>query len=279
MDLNGKRAVVTGGARGIGYQIARRLLGRGSAVSLWDLDGDALQKSSEILENLGTVHTVVCDVSDEPSVRESVRKSIAALGEVDILINNAGYMAPGYFLEQEAERWRYTMDVNLKGMLHTIHALLPHLQERGSGHIVNISSAAGLVGVPGLAVYSASKWGVFGLTEALREEAFAAGYPGIQYSSVHPMFLATGMFEGARLGGLGALLFPRVKDHDVIAEAVVEGALRRGRRCIKRPRSLKLVLLLRGLLPDALFGRIGRVMKLHSSMDHWKGPSKKEESA
>ena len=279
MDLKGKRAVVTGGARGIGYQIARRLLGRGAAVSLWDVDGSVLQKSSVVLENLGTVHTVVCDVSEELAVRESVRKSIAALGGVDILINNAGYMAPGYFLEQETERWRYTMDVNLKGMLHTIHAFLPHMQERRSGHIVNISSAAGLVGVPGLAVYSASKWGVFGLTEALREEAFAAGYPGLKYSSVHPMFLATGMFEGARLGGLGALLFPRVKDHDVIAEAVVEGALRRGRRCIKRPRSLRLVQLLRGLLPDALFAWFGRVLKLHNSMDHWRGNEEKEESA
>jgi all-trans-retinol dehydrogenase (NAD+) len=188
-------------------------------------------------------------------------------------------MAPGFFLEQPVERWNDTLDINMRGILHTVHAVLPHMYARGNGHIVNLSSAAGLVGVPGLAAYSASKWGVYGLTEALREEAWASGYPAVRYSSIHPMFLKTGMFEGARLGGVGALLFPRVESHDVIAKAVVEEALVKGRRCVKRPRSLRLVLLLRGLLPDSWFARLGRVMKLHTSMASWQGRSSGEDAA
>jgi NAD(P)-dependent dehydrogenase (short-subunit alcohol dehydrogenase family) len=216
-------------------------------------------------------------VRDGAAVRKCADETIAALGQVDILVNNAGFMAPGYFLDQPAEQWEKTVAVNLQGVISTVRAFLPHMYERGTGRIINISSAAGLIGVPGLSVYSASKWGVFGLTEALREEAWASGHPGVKYSSVHPMFLLTGMFEGARLRGLGGLVFPCVKSHDRIAKAVVEGAVVRGRRCIKRPRSLRAVLLLRGLLPDAVFAGIGRFMKLHASMESWKGRATEKE--
>jgi all-trans-retinol dehydrogenase (NAD+) len=101
----------------------------------------------------------------------------------------------------------------------------------------------------------------------------------VRFSSVHPNFLKTGMFEGAQLRGLGALLFPRVDGHDVIADAVVSAALLRGRRVVKRPRSLRLVLLLRGILPDRVFGAIGRLAKLHTSMDTWRGRSKDRSAA
>jgi all-trans-retinol dehydrogenase (NAD+) len=277
MELNGKRAVVTGGARGIGYEIGRRLLRRGAEVSLWDIDGKELERAARDLGGLGRVHTVICNVGDQQAVSEAAEQSLSAMGGVDILVNNAGRMAPGFFLEQPAAERSRTVEINLLGTLNTIHVLLPFLQAQGRGHIVNISSAAGLVGVPGLAAYCASKWGVFGLTEALREEAWAAGYGGLRYSSVHPMFLRSGLFAGARLSGLGGLLFPRVSSHDVIAKAVVEGALVRGRRCIKRPRSLRLVLLLRGVLPDAFFARLGRVMNLHTSMAGWRGRAEKRE--
>jgi short-subunit dehydrogenase len=148
------------------------------------------------------------------------------------------------------------------------------MQERKRAAVVNISSAAGLVGAAGLAVYSASKWSVFGVTEALRAEAVAKGHRGIHFASVHPMFLKTGMFEGARLGGFGRFFFPNVKDHDVVARAIVHFALLRGRRVVKRPRSLRLVLLLRGILPDRWFAALGRAMNLQGSMAGWKGHDK-----
>lgn len=271
MDLRKKCAIVTGGARGIGLATARRLLRRGAAVSIWDLDATALEAAAEELRPLGRVHTARCDVGDPAAVGAGVREVAAALGGIDMLVNNAGYMAPGFFLDQPVEQWRKTVDINLQAILHTTHAVLPYLYEQGSGHIVNISSAAGLLGVPSLAVYSATKWAVYGLTEALREEAWATGHAGVKYSSIHPNFLKTGMFEGAQLRGFGAVIFPRVDGHDVIAKAVVEKALRRGRRVVRRPRSLRLVPFLRGLLPDPAFGAIGRAAKLHTTMESWQG--------
>jgi all-trans-retinol dehydrogenase (NAD+) len=147
------------------------------------------------------------------------------------------------------------------------------MYRRGFGHVVNVSSAAGLVGVPGLSAYCASKWGVFGLTESLRHESHIRSGGQVKFSSVHPMFLRTGMFEGASLKGLGSIIFPCVANHDVIAKAIVEGALKRGRRVVKRPRSLRLVLLLRGLLPDAIFNGMSRILNVHTSMNRYKGAS------
>jgi all-trans-retinol dehydrogenase (NAD+) len=88
---------------------------------------------------------------------------------------------------------------------------------------------------------------------------------------VHPNYIARGMFGGARIGGLGGLVFPRLKNHDVVAKAVVEGALKRGRRSPKRPRSLRLAVLLRGILPDAWFAASARALNVHTSMAGWHG--------
>ncbi|MFW5728867.1 MAG: short-chain dehydrogenase, partial [Spirochaetota bacterium] len=94
-----------------------------------------------------------------------------------------------------------------------------------------------------------------------------------------PNFLKTGMFEGAQLHGFGAVVFPRVDGHDVVAKAVVEKALVRGRRVVRRPRSLRLVPLLRGILPDPVFGAIGRAAQLHTTMEGWRGRSTGEGAA
>ncbi|MFP4551993.1 MAG: SDR family NAD(P)-dependent oxidoreductase, partial [Spirochaetales bacterium] len=163
------------------------------------------------------------------------------------------------------------VDINLSAVIDVTHAVLPYLYERNSGHVVNISSAAGLVGVSGLAVYSATKWAVWGLTEALRHEARNLGKHHVRFSSIHPNYIAKGMFEGARIRGLGGALFPVLKSHEVVAKAIVEGAIIRRRRTPKRPRSLRMALLLRGLLPDAWFGGVARALNVHRSMQSWKG--------
>lgn len=269
--LEGRGAIVTGGAKGIGFHIAGRLLDHGARVALWDVDHEALERAVEELSGRGEVAPFTCDVSDAAAVSDAVKHSLTFLGGIDVLINNAGYMAPGFFLNQPLEEWHKTVEINLQGIINATHAVLPYMYEEGRGHVVNISSAAGLLGVPGLATYSATKWAVFGLTEALREESWAQGHRELRFSSVHPNFLKTGMFEGAQLRGLGAVFFPRVDGHNVIAEAVVLSALLRGRRVVRRPRSLRLIPLLRGILPDRLFGAIGRLAKLHTSMDTWRG--------
>jgi len=281
MTLHGKTALITGGAKGIGYATAVRLIEEGCSLMLWDIDEEALETAQTRLSEYSrsnrasnrptpVIHTDTCDVSDPEEVAACARTAAKALGHIDILINNAGFMAPGYFTDQDVSAWHRTIDINVQAVISLTHAFLPEMYRRNFGRVVNISSAAGLVGVPGLSAYSASKWAVFGLTEALRAEARALG-KNVRFSSIHPMFLKSGMFAGAELNFFGRMLFPRVSGHDVIARAIVIDALKRGARCPKRPRALRLVPLLRGLLPDAALSALGRLMGLHTSMHNWTG--------
>ncbi|MCX5834554.1 MAG: SDR family NAD(P)-dependent oxidoreductase [Deltaproteobacteria bacterium] len=272
MDLKSKCAVVTGGAMGIGLATAKRLIAEGCQVTLWDLNGPALEDAKKALENLGgQVFAHVCDVTDKARVYELARQAVADMGKVDILVNNAGYVMGGDFIEQPDEVWEKTIAVNLTSFIYTIKAFLPGMYERDCGHVVNISSASALVGVPDLAMYCATKWAVWGLTESLRFEAWERDKKGVRWSSIHPCYIAKGMFEGAKLRGISNLLAPLLKDHDVVAEAIVESALKRGRYSPKRPRTLRSMVLLRGLVPDELYQWLLDLLGVTGSMKHWVG--------
>jgi all-trans-retinol dehydrogenase (NAD+) len=276
MDLKGKTAVVTGGAAGIGLETCRRLVKEGCSVTLWDVDAKGLARArKELGANGAKVFTYTCDVTKGARVAELARRAAKDMGQVDILVNNAGILVPGTFLEQPVEKWQKTVDVNLVAILHTIYAFLPGMNKRNSGAIVNVSSAAGTLGIPGLAVYGATKWALWGLTESLRHESWNAGIRGIQWSSIHPMYVTTGVFAGARLPGIGGILSPRVKSHDAVAKAIVEYALKRRRFAPKRPRSVKIGIVLRGLLPDAAFFRTLRLIGVHRGMDSWVGTKRR----
>lgn len=276
MNLKECCVLVTGGAGGVGVATARRLLAAGSRVTLWDLSKEGLERASSLLVAEGhpeeRVLTDVVDITDSASVCDAVERSLYAMGRIDVLVNNAGHLVPGGFLDQPAEVWQSTVGVNLCGLINVTRAVLPHLYAQNHGRIVNISSASSFVGVSGLAVYSATKWAVWGLTEALRHEA-VNDRRAVRFSSVHPNYISRGMFEGARIRGLGGLLFPRLSDHDVVAKAIVDRAIRRGRPVVRRPRSLRLAILLRGLLPEALFAWAARRLQVHTSMQSWTGPA------
>lgn len=275
MELAGSSVLITGGAGGIGRATARRLLDAGARVVLWDVGREALDAARAFLAGSGgepeRITTDVVDITDAAAVASAVERLADGDGVPDAIVNNAGHLAPGDFLDQPADVWETTVRVNLTGVVNVTRAVLPHYYETGRGHVVTISSASSFVGVSGLAVYSATKWAVWGLTEALRHEALNHGRRGVRFSSIHPNYIARGMFEGARITGLGGLIFPRLRDHDVVARAIVEDALRRGKRIVRRPRSLRLAVTLRGLLPDALFAVIARALKVHSSMSGWTG--------
>jgi all-trans-retinol dehydrogenase (NAD+) len=270
MNLLKTCAVVTGGAMGIGFATTKRLLQEGAIVTIWELNAQALDEAVRQLSQYGTVYAHPCDVTDKQRVLELAATAKKEMGRVDIVINNAGFVKGGDFLERPMADWQKTIDVNLTALLYTTAAFLPDMYERNFGFIVNISSAAGMIGVPNLAVYSATKWAVWGLTESLRMEVHNRGKNGVKFASIHPCFLAKGMFEGARLGIPGRWIVPLVKDHDVIAKAIVESALKKERYSPKRPRTLKLVLLLRPL-PDKWFQWLLRVLGVAQSMKTWRG--------
>ena len=170
IDLAGRGAVVTGGARGIGLACAERIVASGAALSIWDRDEAAL---AEAVARFGgaRVHSVVTDVADEVSVAAAAAAAIAALGKVDILVNNAGITGPNLpTWEYAPADWRRVLDIDLTGPFLCARALVPHMMERDYGRIVNMASVAGKEGNPNAAAYSAAKAGLIALTKALGKE-------------------------------------------------------------------------------------------------------------
>ncbi len=272
MKLNNKGAIVTGGAMGIGLATVKRLLNEGCKVNVWDLNEEAMKEAEKELSDFSDrLFFHKCNVTNKNEVYAMAVAAKKEMGNVDILINNAGFVRGGNLHEFHNEVWEKTIDVNLTAIIFTTKAVLEDMYERNSGHIVNISSASAYLGVPALSVYAATKWGVWGLTESMRFEALNQGKKGVKFSSIHPSYIKKGMFEGAKLGFLGNLIVPLVKDHDVIAKAIVNDALKKGKTQIRRPRTLRLAILLRGILPDKVYQKMMVLMGVHKSMWAWKG--------
>jgi 2-hydroxycyclohexanecarboxyl-CoA dehydrogenase len=194
MRLEGRTAFVTGGASGIGAATVRRLAAEGARVVAADLDES---KAHALADDVGA-EAVALDVTDA----ESVRAAFAAVGDVDILINNAGTDRFAFFVNSDEALWDTVLDVNLKGVLHCTHAALGGMQRRGHGVIVNVASEAGRVGSQGSAVYSAAKAGVIGFTKAIARES--ARY-GVRSNAVAPGPIETPLLNSApeQLGELG----------------------------------------------------------------------------
>jgi 3-oxoacyl-[acyl-carrier protein] reductase len=191
IDLAGRRAVVTGGAQGIGRAIAERLLASGAAVSLWDRDRDLLDTTAS--ELTGTVHTVAVDVSRASEVDRAADTSASALGGIDILVANAGITGPNVKLwEYPPDAWREVLEVNLTGVFLCSRAVAPIMMRQHYGRIVNVASIAGKEGNPNASAYSASKAGVIALTKSLGKEL--AGYD-IAVNCITPAVAKTRLFE------------------------------------------------------------------------------------
>jgi 3-oxoacyl-[acyl-carrier protein] reductase len=171
LDFDGQRAAVTGAAEGIGRAIAERLLDSGAAVALWDMNPDTLAKTCAELAGHGKVHGVRVDVTDPASVEAAAADTTAALGGIDVLVNNAGIAGPSVVTwEYPLEDWQQVMAVDLNGVFHCCRAVLPGMIERNYGRVVNIASIAGKEGNPNASAYSAAKAGVIALTKSLGKE-------------------------------------------------------------------------------------------------------------
>jgi len=171
IDLSGRRAVVTGGAQGIGLSIASRLLASGAKVSLWDQDVSLLQETCSELESKGSVHAVAVELTDPDAVAGATLDTVNALGEIDIFVNNAGIAGPTEpSWEYALEDWRRVIDVDLNAVYYCCRALVPRMRDQNYGRIVNVASIAGKEGNPNAAAYSAAKAGVIALTKSIAKE-------------------------------------------------------------------------------------------------------------
>ena len=190
IDLTGRRAVVTGGARGIGLATAERMIESGASVILWDVDGDAIEAA---VGKLGPQASgSVVELTDETSVGAAAVAALAG-GNVDILVNNAGITGGnGKTWELDPAIWRKTIEVNLVGPYLTARALVPALAEAGYGRIVNVASIAGKEGNPNASHYSASKAGLIGLTKSLGKELAGSG---VLVNCITPAAARTAIFD------------------------------------------------------------------------------------
>lgn len=171
IDLNGRVAIVTGGARGLGFAVAERFLASGAAVALWDIDAQRLGQAAEQLAGHGRVSVHALDLSDEAAVATATAATLAAHGRIDILVNNAGITGGnGPTWELDPAVWRQVVEINLVAPFLTCRAVVPHLLANGYGRIVNVASVAGKEGNPNASHYSASKAGLIGLTKSLGKE-------------------------------------------------------------------------------------------------------------
>lgn len=176
IDLKGRTAIVTGGARGIGFAIAQRMLRSGAKVALWDVDAAAMHAAVRELQDDGSTAADTVDVTDETSIGKAVAAHMRAFGRIDILVNNAGITGGNAPLwELEPDVWRRVIDVNLIGPYLTCRATVPHMIGAGYGRIVNIASIAGKEGNPNASHYSASKAGLIALTKSLAKELATKG--------------------------------------------------------------------------------------------------------
>ena len=191
MRLEGKTAIVTGAASGIGLAVAKRLAADGAKIVIGDRNAQGVAEAAQAIGSAATA--LALDVADESSCQAIVDRAVELHGGLDILCNIAGVLDFGRFADVDRTRWDRVISVNLTGVYHMCRAAMPHLIER-RGNIVNMASAAGLVGVPYNSVYTASKHGVVGLTKAL---ALEFSKEGVRVNAVCPGGVDTPMVQQA----------------------------------------------------------------------------------
>ena len=192
IDLEGRLAVITGGAAGIGLATAQRMAASGARVALWDRDQAAGQQAVATLPGEGHL-AVALDVASEGDVAAAAKKTIEAFGAIDVLVCSAGITGPNKTVADYGfDDWRKVFDVNMHGVFLCNRAVLPSMMERDYGRIVNIASIAGKEGNPNASAYSASKAAVIGLTKSLGKELARTG---IRVNCITPAAVRTGIFD------------------------------------------------------------------------------------
>lgn len=266
----GKTVLITGGAMGMGKQLALLFAREGAKIILWDMNAEELDKTGEQLRKLGAdVHVFALDITDVEKCREARDKTHEAVGKLDILVNNAGVVFGGLFLDVPLEKHLKTIAVNINAVMTCTYLFLPDLIEKREGHIINLASAAGFLGVPNLTSYSASKFAVVGFTESLRMELRKMNLHEIRTTTVCPSVVSTGMFDGMKAPQLNPILTP-----EKMASKIYEG-MKKNKSYVKEPFMVKTIPMTKALLPAESVYAMCESLKVNTSMDSWKGRSGK----
>ena len=234
-SLTGKRVLVTGAAQGIGRSLAKELAGLGCELVLTDIDTDKLEEEAALLRADGaTVHTYAYDVSREQAVFDMAQAVLRDIGDVDVLINNAGIAYSAELADTPLRKWQRLVAVNFWGPLYHVYAFLPRMVERRSGHIVNVSSGQAFLRLPAWGAYAATKAALGVFSEVLH---FELRKHGIRVTTVYPYMVDTGLYadiDGETLGTrLAMKLLPYYSMRPEQVARIIVKAIRQGRKVEK----------------------------------------------
>jgi len=254
-SLAGEVVAITGGARGIGRATAAALIAQGARVAIGDIDAELARGTAAELGS-GTVGLAL-DVTDSASFERFLEQAETHLGPLDILINNAGIMPIGPFVEETEAIAQRMVDINLHGVINGCKLAIKRFTPRRRGHIVNIASMAGKTGVPGGATYCATKHGVFGLSDSLRQELRGSG---IDVSVVMPIGVNTELYSGA--SQMRGFKTPEPED---VAKAIVD-ALRARRFEVYVPKAMNATVRLTAILPRRVSDGVAKLLKADQTL-------------
>lgn len=269
-SVAGKTILITGAAMGMGRLYAERAVAEGAkAVVLWDVNETALNETCTALRvRSPAVHPYLVDVSSVDRIREAAARVRAEVGDIDILINNAGIIRGKPFWEHDPVKdiWM-TMSINSLALMYIAREFLPAMiAGKRDSRVLNIASAAGLLSNPNMSVYCGSKWAAVGWSDSVRLELDERGHHHVKVTTVCPSYISTGMFEGVKAPLLTPILTP---------EVVVErawAAMKAGKPFLTMPWMVRVSMAFKGLLPTRLFDFVaGRLFGVYHSMDQFKG--------
>jgi short-subunit dehydrogenase len=264
--------LVTGAGHGLGLAIALAYSRAKAQVVVTDVLSERVEEAVAKLKSEGSAAPgYVLDVTSPEQIAEVRTRLNAEHGPIDVLVNNAGVAFGGAFLNVPLERHLATVNVNLSGVIAMTYAFLPDLLARPAGHVVNIASAAAVVAMPMGTSYAASKWGVLGFSESLREELRELGHRHIDVTTICPSFISTGLFAGAKPPRLTRWLTA-----EQVADAVVR-AVEQRREFVMMPWSARVLYGLTAGWPRGWYRAVCRGLGVSRSMIDWRGrepPSK-----
>lgn len=266
MDIKNQVVLITGGASGIGKIMGRICLEKGtSRLVIWDINQASIDAVSEEFSSLGKVSGYRVDVSDAGSVHDAYNAVKRDCGDVDILINCAGVVTTNKNFDQNTiTDIQKTMNINAIAPMLVALAFLPDMKARNHGTICNIASAAGMLALPKMSVYAASKWSVIGWSDSVRIE-LQKEKSKVHFVTIEPYFINTGMFDGVK-----SWLFP-ILDPEKTAKKIIK-AIEKDKRFKGIPFSFHFIRLMQGILPtcgiDFIFGEIAGIYHV---MDHFTG--------
>ncbi len=252
--LKDRVVVITGGGRGIGLATATALAKAGAKVAIGDIDTPLAEQAATTLGGFGGY----LDVRSAESFKKFIVATELVLGPIDVLINNAGIMPMGAFTDESDAISDAQIDINFRGVIHGMKAVLPSMRARNQGHIVNVASLAGKFPIPGASVYCGTKFAVVGMTAAVREELRDTA---IRFSTVMPSKVLTELASGT-----GNAPIPTIKPEDV-SDAIL-AAITENLTEVTVPRYLATVPSLYGLVPSWLNTRIRRLMGDHHILNN-----------